>query len=75
MNNIAGAAVKHTRLNLRQGDVPSMELFCFGIDPLIFRLERILQGILIASALVHGPTLPHEPPLAPCEQRYKLIGY
>ena len=52
-----------------------MELFCFGIDPLIFRLERVLQGILIASAPVHGPTLQHEPALPPYEQRYKLIGY
>ena len=75
VNNVAGAAVQNLRLTLRQGDVPSMELFCFGIDPLIYRLERVLQGILIASAPVHGPALQHEPPLPPIEQRYKLIGY
>ena len=75
VNNTAGAAVENIRLTLRQGDIPSMELFCFGIDPLIFRLERVLQGILIASAPVHGPTLQHEPALPPYEQRYRLIGY
>ena len=52
-----------------------MELFCFGIDLVISRLERVLQGILIASVPVHGPTLQHEPALPPYEQRYKLIGY
>ena len=75
VNNIAGAAVQNLRLTLRQGDIPSMELFCFGIDPLIFRLERVLQGILIASVPVLGPTLPHQPALPPNELRYKLIGY
>ena len=75
VNNTAGAAVQNIRLTLRQGDIPSMELFCFGIDPLIFRLERVLQGILIASVPVHGPTLQHQPSLPPLEQRYKLIGY
>ena len=75
VNNIAGAAVQNLRLTLRQGDIPSMELFCFGIYPLIFRLERVLQGILIASVPVLGPTLPHQPALPPHELRYKLIGY
>ena len=75
VNNVAGAAVENLRLTLRQGDIPSMELFCFGIDPLIFRLERVLQGILIASTPVHGPTLEHEAALPPHELRYKLIGY
>ena len=72
--NIHGAAVENVRLTLRQGDVPSMELFCFGIDPLIHRLERVLQGILITAAPVHGPTL-HGGALPKFEQRYKLIGY
>ena len=75
VNNIQGAAVKNVRLTLRQGDIPSMELFCFGIDPLIHRLERVLQGILIAAAPVQGLVLPGMPPLPRLEQRYKLIGY
>ena len=75
VNNIPGSAVKNIRLTLRQGDVPSMELFSFGIDPLLVLLERVLQGILIAAAPVHGPTLQCEPPLPPLELRYKVIGY
>ena len=75
VNNIQGAAVQNVRLTLRQGDIPSMELFCFGIDPLIHRLERVLQGILISSAPVQGPALQGMPALPRLEQRYKLIGY
>ena len=75
LNNVPGAAVENVRLTLRQGDVPSMELFCFGIDPLLHRLDRVLQGILIASVPVHGPPTQGMPPLPNLEQRYKLIGY
>ena len=49
VNNISGAAVENVCLTLRQGDVPSMELFSFGIDPLLCLLERTLNGILISS--------------------------
>ena len=45
VNNILGAAVENIRLSLRQGDVQSMEIFSFGIDPLLVLLERTLQGI------------------------------
>ena len=67
--------MENVRLTLRQGDIPSMELFCVGIDPLLHRLERLLQGILIASAPVHGPSLQGMPPPPRLEQRFKLIGY
>ena len=73
--NVPGAAVPNVRLTHRQGDVPSMELFCFGIDPLLSCLERVLQGILIASVPVQGPRLQQGETLPPVEQRYKLIGY
>ena len=75
VNNIPGAAVKNIRLTLRQGDIPSMELFSFGIDPLLVLLNRILQGILICSLPVHGLRLQHCPPPPPVELRYKVIGY
>ena len=75
VNNIQSAAVQNVRVTLRQGDVPRMVLFCFGIDPLIHRLERVLQGILISAAPVHGPVLQGMPALPKLEQRYKLIGY
>ena len=68
VNNVPGAAVENIRLTLRQGDIPSMELFSFGIDPLLVLLERVLQGILICSVPVLGPRLEHE-------LRYKVIGY
>ena len=55
--------------------MPSMELFCFGIDPLIHLLDRVLQGILIASVPVQGPQLRGQPRLSNIEQCYKLIGY
>ena len=75
VNNLPGAAVKNVRLTLRQGDIPSMELFSFGIDPLLVLLERVLKGILISSIPVSGPKLQHGPPLPPVELRYKVIGY
>ena len=53
VNNIQGKAVLNHRLSLRQGDVPSMTFFAFGIDPLITYLERRLVGILITPVL--GP--------------------
>ena len=52
-----------------------MELFSFGIDPLLVLLERVLQGILICSTPVLGPNQQHGPPPAPVELRYKVIGY
>ena len=75
VNNIQGAAVENVRLTLRQGDVPSMELFSFGIDPLLALLERTLAGILISSVPSIGPSPEHGPPLPPVELRYKVIGY
>ena len=75
VNNIPGAAVENLRLTLRQGDIPSMELFSFGIDPLLVLLERVLKGILIASSPVSGPSLQYAPPLPPVELRYKVIGF
>ena len=74
VNNIQGKAIKNNRLSLRQGDVPSMILFAYGIDPLISYLERRLAGILISSIPVMGPPSLQGPP-APIEERYKVISY
>ena len=52
-----------------------MELFKFGIDPLLCLLERVLRGILICSTPTAGPRLRHGPPPPPVELRYKVIGY
>ena len=65
------------RLSLRQGDVPSMFFFAYGIDPLINYLENRLSGILISSLPVLGPV--HEgspsPTLPPLEERYRVVSY
>lgn len=75
VNNIPGAAVQNIRLTLRQGDVPSMELFSFSIDPLLVLLECSLEGILISSVPLLGPRIQDDPPLPQLELRYKVIGY
>lgn len=75
VNNIPGKSVANIRLSLRQGDLPSMHLFSYGIDPLLIYLEKRLKGILISSLSVQGPFLPNSLPLAPYEERYKVIGY
>ena len=75
VNNIQGKKVKNIRLSLRQGDLPSMHLFSYGIDPLLSYLDRRLQGILISSLPVAGPVCPNLPHLQPIEERYKVIGY
>ena len=75
VNNIPGKLVKNIRLSIRQGDLPSMHLFSFGIDPVLSYLEKRLNGILIASLPVHGPALAGYPPLANLEERFKVIGY
>ena len=67
VNNIQGKAVKNIRLSLRQGDLPSMHFFSYGIDPLLSYLEKRLQGILITTLPVHGPVLPGNQPLPPAE--------
>ena len=55
VNNMEGKCVKNIRLSLRQGDIPSMYFFAYGIDPLISYLDKRLSGILITSLPVLGP--------------------
>ena len=75
VNNIPGKMVENVRMTLRQGDLPSMHLFSFGIDPLLSWLEKRLQGILIASLPVSGPVLQGQPKLRALEERYKVKGF
>ena len=63
VNNIPGRAVKNIRMSLRQGDLPSMHLFSFVIDPVLTCLDKGLQGILITSLPLLGPVLLCLPPL------------
>ena len=77
VNNIEGKCIPNRRLSLRQGDVPSMFFFAYGIDPLITYLERRLTGILICSMPVLGPTVEGagSVTLPALEERYKVISY
>ena len=75
VNSKHGKSVKNVRNSLKQGDLPSMHLFSYGIDPLLTYLEKRLKRIVISSLPVEGPVLPGLPPLQPQEERYKLIGY
>ena len=76
VNNKLGRAFSDKRGSLRQGGCGSMDWFSFGIDPLLRYLERRLQGILISSLPVLGPSLKDElAPLPPLEERFKLMAY
>ena len=75
VNNVMGKSFTNHRWSLRQGDVPSMHWFAYGIDPLICYLEKRLTGILIHSLPVHGPAAEGEAPPQPLEERYKVVGY
>ena len=75
VNNIPGRSVKNIRLSLRQGDIPSMHYFSYGIDPLLMYLDRRLRGILITSLCDLGPVLQDCKPLECLEERYRVIGY
>ena len=57
VNNIQGRCIKNTRLSIRQGDKFAMELFSYGMDPILGYLEKRLKGILIHSIPVQGPIL------------------
>ena len=76
VNNVPGRVVDNIRQSLRQGDLPSMHFFSFGIDPLLTYLEKRLQGILLASLPVLGPALLGEVmPLPRLEERFRLMAY
>jgi hypothetical protein len=75
VNNIPGKSVKNIRMSLRQGDLPSMHLFSFGIDPILGYLEKRQTGILITSLPLICPVPDGCPPLGPLEERFHVIGY
>ena len=77
VNNISGKAIKNNRMSLRQGDIPSMFFFAFGIDPLITFLERRLKGIQITSLPQEGPTTEDSlvQKLPDVQERYRVVSY
>jgi exonuclease III len=62
VNNVLGRCIENKRLTIRQGDKISMELFVFGIDPVLEYLESRLRGIPIFSLPVEGPQPAPGPP-------------
>ena len=75
VNNILGKSFFNNRWSMRQGDLPSVYWFAYGIDPLVCYLDKRLQGISIYSTPLLGPTLPGSPPLQRVEEVYRLIAY
>ena len=76
VNSKLGRAFPDKRGSLRQGGCASMDWFSFGIDPLLRYLEKRLQGILISSLPVSGPSIQGEAtPMPPLEERFKLMAY
>ena len=75
VNNVLGRVLKNERLSVRQGDVPSMTWFAYGIGPLIHYIDKRLLGIPIYSLPVLGPSEENAAPLPPLEERYKVVGY
>ena len=77
VNNIEGKCIQNTRLSLRQGDIPSMFFFAYGIDPLISYLDKRLTGILIYSLPVLGPVQKDSNAISlpPVEERYRVVSY
>ena len=75
VNNVLGKSFINNRWSMRQGDLPSVYWFAYGIDPLVSYLDRRLQGITIYSTPVHGPTLPDSPALPNIQETYRLIAY
>ena len=78
VNNVRGNFIRLHR-SLRQGDIPSMDLFAYGLDPYLERLRASLKGIVVYSrpAPVQGPVLENEPPLPNylIEERLTAFGY
>ena len=75
VNNIQGRSFQNIRKSLRQGDLPSMHFFAYGIDPLLHLLERKLIGIPIFSRQVQGPCLEDGSHPQPLVEVFKLVAY
>ena len=74
-NNKLCRSFKNICMSLRQGDIPSMNWFAYGIDPLISYLDKRLSGITIFSLPVAGPAREKDTRPPPISQSYKVIGY
>ena len=55
VNGIQGRCIENKRMSVRQGDKFAMEIFAYGMDPVLDYLTVRLKGILINSQRVQGP--------------------
>ena len=55
VNGIQGRCIENKRMSVRQGDKFAMEIFAYGMDPVLDYLTVRLKGILINSQKVQGP--------------------
>ena len=74
VNNVPGKAIPNRRGTLSQGCPTSMNWFAIGIDPLLFYLERRLQGNLMHSLPTARPKLKNGIQPEAVEKRYKAYG-
>ena len=65
VNTCLGRSIKNARLTIRQGDKFAMELFTFGMDPVLTYLEKRLKGIMVHSLPVQGPVPQNSSSLVP----------
>ena len=67
VNGIQGRCIENKRMSVRQGDKFAIEIFAYGMDPVLDYLSFRLKGILINSQIVQGPQrhLHHLPPPRP----------
>ena len=72
VNNKSCKTIPNRRQIIRQGDLPSMHLFCTGIDPILYFLEKRLKGIKIHSVPVEGPSKFLFPRPNPLDESYKV---
>ena len=60
VNSVLGKKIPNKRGSLKQGDIPSMYYFSVGLDPVLYYLERQLQGIPVYKQPVAGPVQAQE---------------
>ena len=67
VNGIQGRCIENKRMSVRQGDKFAMEIFAYGMDPVLNYLSVRLKGILINSQIAKGHQghLHHHPPPRP----------
>ena len=55
VNGIQGRCIENKRMSVRQGDKFAMEIFAYGMDPVLEYLAARLKGIVINSHRIQGP--------------------